>query len=200
MIVAGIDYSLNSPAIAVYDTDTDFVFANIKLYNLNAKKKYDGRHGDNIDIKLIPLYTSPEQRFKNNADWALDILIKNKVEMVVLEGYAYGSSAGLVFQIAENCGILKQWMHLANIPFHTPSPPDVKKAFSGSGRAKKEDMVGTFESRFEVDVAAIIGQGNKYTSPCNDLVDAVAMLNWGIVNKVFVENKENSHNDGRTTV
>lgn len=178
MIVAGIDYSMNSPAIAVYNTVKEFKFENILLYNINTIKKYSGVY-NNIRIDLQKPFSSPEERFLNNASWAIDILLTNKVESVILEGYSMGSNSGLIIQIAENGSVLKQGMHLAKIAFQTPSPKTVKKCFSGSGNAKKEDMILEFENKFNIDIGKIIGQNNKNTSPCNDLVDAVAMLHWG---------------------
>lgn len=186
MIVAGIDYSLNSPAIAVYDTNKEFIFSNILLFNICKIKKYSGIFG-NMNIVMPNIYTCDEERYLNNAKWSLDILTKYKVEKVVVEGYSMGSNSGLIIQIAENGSVLKQGLYLADIKYDNPSPKSVKKSFSGSGNAKKDEMVNQFVSRFGINISDIINQSNPYASPTNDLVDAIAMLDWGIKNNIFGE-------------
>ena len=54
-------------------------------------------------------YKTPIERFTNISTWALDIIHKHKTDTakVFIEGYSFGSKGQAVFQIAENCGILK---------------------------------------------------------------------------------------------
>lgn len=174
MIIAGIDYSMTSPAIAVYDTAKPLVFQNIQLFNLNKTKKYQGVHG-NILIEGFFEHDSPEDRYRQIAHWAISILQKNQVKSAVLEGYSMGSSSGLVFNIAENTSVLKQLMSLAGIVFTTPAPTAVKKEFCGKGNAQKDVMCDEFAQRFGVSINHILGCV-PYKSPENDLVDAVANL------------------------
>jgi len=178
-ILCGLDYSINSPGLCIFDTQKELTFDNLKLYNINDKKKYTGVFG-NITLDTIAPYNSQEERFRNTAQWAYDIISKNKVQFVTIEGYSMGSSAGLVFNIAENCSVIKQMLDLAKIPFDIPAPTAVKKFFTGKGNAKKELMVDTFEQKFGVDIAKNINQENKYSSPTNDLVDSVAMMMYNL--------------------
>ncbi|BAU40022.1 hypothetical protein [Ralstonia phage RSP15] len=173
-IVAGIDYSMTSPAIAIYDTEKELSFDNLLMFNLSEKKKYQGVWG-NIRIDPTPVWDCPEERFLKIAEWAIDILTENKVEEVVLEGYAMGSTKGLVFQIAEHASVLKQKLYAKGIPFTCPAPTSVKKAFAGSGNAKKPDMVEAFEKRFGVSITDILGCPRAKGSD-NDIVDSVANL------------------------
>ena len=178
-ILCGLDYSINSPGLCIYDTEKDLTFENLLLYNKNDKKKYSGIF-KNIEIVTQAPYSCNEERYKNTASWAFEIIKKNKVDFVCMEGYAMGSSAGQVFNIAENTSVIKQLMFDNNIPFIVPSPKTVKKHFTGSGNANKNLMVDTFEKRFCVSIAEIISQTNKYTSPTNDMVDSVAMMLYGL--------------------
>lgn len=176
MIIAGIDYSMNSPAICVYDTTKEFKFENLKLYNTGTLKTCTGTF-DNVEITLIPPYLSQEERFRVSAEWASNILKINEVESATIEGYSMGASAGLVFQIAENTSLIKQAMNLMGIDFETPSPTSVKKNFCGKGNMKKDGMVDFFYEKFAgVELHNIIKRPTKMSKPCDDLVDAVAVL------------------------
>lgn len=177
MIIAGIDYSMNSPAICVYDTEDEFKFENLKIYNIGQLKSIVGTFG-NVDIQFHKEYESQEERFRNTAEWGTKILLDNKVTSAVMEGYSMGSSSGLVFQIAENTSLLKQAMQLNGIEFETPSPTSVKKNFCGKGNAKKDAMVDYF---FDVkfpssNLDTLLDRPKRLSKPIDDVVDCVAVL------------------------
>ena len=67
------------------------------------------------------------QRFKQISDFALDIIKDTYKPKVYIEGYSYGSKGQGLFQIAENCGILKYRLQEENIPYETIVPSVVKK-------------------------------------------------------------------------
>lgn len=177
MIIAGIDYSMNSPAICVYDTEKDFKFENLKFYNTGTLKTCTGTFG-NIEIALIKPYSSQEERFRESAAWAMNVLLSNKVESATIEGYSMGASSGLVFQIAENTSLVKQGMNLHGIDFETPSPTSVKKNFCGKGNMKKDGMVDHFYDQMFPGIVLhdIIKRPTRMSKPCDDLVDGLAVL------------------------
>lgn len=175
MIIAGIDYSYTSPAICIYDTFEEFKFENLKFYNINGTKSRAGTYG-NIIISAFQEYETQEERFRNICDWASDILVKHDVEEVCIEGYALGSSSGLVFQIAENASLLKQFMDLNGIKFTTPPPSQVKKNHTGKGNAKKDAMVETFHAKNPGIVMHDILNIKAMAKPIDDLVDSYAVL------------------------
>jgi Holliday junction resolvasome RuvABC endonuclease subunit len=175
-VIAGIDYSFCSPAISIWDTNTEFTFQNVNLFNCNSiNKKLAGKYGNNIVIDRFIDYSSEEERYRNVCKWASNILITYKVEEVALEGYSFGASAGLVFNIAENGSLIKQFMNLNNIPFTVPSPSQVKKSFTGKGSAKKPDMIDEFDRLMGVRIHEIIGV-KEYSKPLCDLSDALAIM------------------------
>ncbi len=174
MIIAGIDYSMTSPAICIYDTSKPLTFDNFQIYSLNDKKKYQGVYG-NIRIDPHKGWDVPERRYSQIAQWAMVHLQVNRVEEVVLEGYSMGSSAGLVFNIAENTSVLKQLMFQAGLKVYTPAPTSVKKTFHGKGNAKKPEMCDKFYERFGVKPYEIFGS-KPADSPENDIVDSVANM------------------------
>jgi len=178
MILAGIDYSYTSPAICVYDTDTELKFDNLKFYNMNDKKKMQGVYGDvhNIAITNFPAYLTQEERFRNICYWASNILKYGQVDEVCIEGYSFGASSGLVFNIAENASLIKQYMDLAGIPFTTPTPSQVKKNLSGKGNSKKDAMVAAFHQEFPNHKLHEILGVKEMTKPIDDIVDSYAVL------------------------
>ena len=175
MIVAGIDYSMTSPAVCVKNTET----GELRFYSLSsASKKFNGffKHGlHSILIEEMPPHTSPMQRYDAISQWAMSKLISNSVETVSMEGYSMGSSSGMVFNIAENGGILKYKMFRAKIPFNMPSPTQVKKRFAGKGNAKKDDMCNMFYETLGFKPHELYG-GKPAGSPENDLVDSYANM------------------------
>lgn len=174
MVIAGIDYSYTSPAICVFDTKKELKFDNLHFYNINGTKSRAGIYG-NIDIKLFRDYETQEERFRNICNWASGILIHHGVESACIEGYALGASSGLVFQIAENASLLKQYMDLNDITFATPAPSQVKKNFTGKGNAKKDVMVETFQKQLSVKMHEILGV-KEMAKPIDDLCDSFAVL------------------------
>lgn len=175
MIVAGIDYSMSCPAICIYDTALPLTYDNLLLYALSSGPKKHLGNRRNIQIDAPQEHDCPEIRYRNIAKWAINILTFHGVQKAFLEGYSMGASAGLVFNIAENTSVLKQMLYDAGIPFETPAPTQVKKAFTGKGNAKKEAMCEEFYRRFGFKPHEVIGCGSA-KSPENDLVDATANM------------------------
>lgn len=177
MIIAGIDYSYTSPAICVYDTSRPLEFHNLSFYNINALKKTAGLYGigANIRIDTFPDYRSQEERFRNICNWASSVLIAHGVDEACIEGYSFGASAGLVFNIAENASLIKQFMDMRGIPFTTPTPSQVKKNHTGKGNSKKDVMVEKFHEIFPVKMHELLNI-KEMAKPIDDLVDSYAVL------------------------
>lgn len=179
MILAGIDYSMTSPAICIYDSSKPLTFENLFFYNRNDIKKVQGVKG-NVHIEPHEVWDKiPELRYRQIAAWAVDKLVKHKVDLVSLEGYSMGSSSGLVFNIAENTSVLKQMMFDKGLKFVSNSPSSVKKNFQGKGNAKKDQMCEEFYKRLGVKPFEIFG-GKQYDAPENDLVDSFANMLMGM--------------------
>jgi Holliday junction resolvasome RuvABC endonuclease subunit len=175
MILSGIDYSYTSPAICIYDTSKELKFENLLFYNINDKKKLAGNY-DNIHISTFPEYSSPEERYRNICSWASNILLANNVKEACIEGYSFGASSGLVFNIAENASLIKQFMSIKQIPFDTPTPSQVKKNFTGKGNSKKDVMVNKFHETFpQIKIHEILNI-KEMAKPIDDIVDSFAVM------------------------
>lgn len=166
MIVAGVDYSYTCPALCIVDTNAintsgDLgVFSNFKFFaayedtRKNRNPQVVFGKDQNVIVEYLPSdYATPEERFRNIKDWAARILVQHKVEEVVFEGFAMGSRVGMIFQIAENASVLKQWLSSNGIPFTIPSPAHVKKTFTGKGNAKKPQMIAVFNKLFAMNIS-----------------------------------------------
>ena len=112
-----------------------------------------------MNIKSID---TPIERFSNISTWALDIIHKYKSDTakIYIEGYSFGSKGQAVFQIAENCGILKFRLQMSpTVLYDTVVPSVVKKYASGKGNADKQLMYDSFTKHTKVDLMKIFDMG-----------------------------------------
>ena len=180
--IVGIDYSLNSPAICI--AGDDFDFNKCSFHFLTSKKKHIGKFGKNIFGYEIKDYKTPIERFTNISTWALDIIHKHKTDTakVFIEGYSFGSKGQAVFQIAENCGILKYRLQLSpSILYDTVVPSVVKKFASGKGNADKQLMYDSFIKHTKQDLLKMFDMG-KLNNPVTDIVDSYYIAKVGYEN------------------
>ena len=180
--IVGIDYSLNSPAICI--ADDNFDFDKCSFHFLTSKKKHIGKFGKNIFGYEIKDYNTPIERFSNISNWALDIIHKHKsnTAKVFIEGYSFGSKGQAVFQIAENCGILKYKLHMSpSILYDTIVPSVVKKYASGKGNADKQLMYDSFKEHTKQDLLKLFDMG-KLNNPVTDIIDSYYIAKVGYEN------------------
>jgi len=180
--VAGIDYSMTSPAICCYDGST------WRFFFLTSKKKLEGTFhtedntmsftGTNIDH----LSTNDLDRFDMISDWAIDVLKQNDVTTVMLEDYSFGST-GRTFQIGENTGLLKYKIKSSKITYETVPPTVLKKFATGKGNAKKELLNETFKQTVGIDVKVLLEQSDKSWNPSSDIIDAYYLTMYAIKEK-----------------
>ena len=181
-MIVGIDYSLNSPAICI--AGEDFDFNNCSFHFLTSKKKHIGKFGKNIFGYEIKDYNTPIERFSNISTWALDIIHKHKshTAKVFIEGYSFGSKGQAVFQIAENCGILKYRLQMSpSMLYDTIVPSVVKKYASGKGNADKQLMYDSFIKHTGVDLMKMFDM-EKLNNPVTDIVDSYYIAKVGYEN------------------
>jgi len=170
MLIAGIDYSLNGPAICVFEGKDHFVFEKCKFYYLTDTKKNIGLFSNNIFGEKFDDYDDECERYDTISDWVMKTI--NGCEQIALEGYAYGAQ-GRVFHIAENTGILKYKLYQASIPLEVVQPSHVKKIATGKGNADKSKMYEAFLKETKVPLKDIISPNKKEIgNPVSDLVDA----------------------------
>ena len=178
--IIGIDYSLTSPAVCI---TTDFIFKNSKFFYLTNKKKYIGAMAKNIIGFEHKEYDTPIRRFSQISDWVYE-LIEDTIhteQLVYIEGYSFGSKGQGVFQIAENCGILKYRLQQMMINYDTVVPSVVKKGATGKGNADKDLMYESFSKETNTDLKKIFDV-EKIGNPISDIVDSFYIAKVGYEN------------------
>jgi len=178
--IIGIDYSLTSPAICV---TKDFIFENSQFYYLTNKKKYIGPMSKNIFGFEHKEYKTPIHRFSQISDWAFDTIKEtfHSPQQVFIEGYSFGSKGQAVFQIAENCGILKYRLQEFGVDYETVVPSVVKKGATGKGNADKDLMYESFSKETNTDLKKIFDV-EKIGNPVSDIVDSFYIAKVGYEN------------------
>ena len=154
--IIGIDYSLTSPAVCIND-------GNLMFYYLTNKKKWIGKQSENIIGYEHDEWIDPIERFKNISNFVFNVIGKHlsptigyrSIEKIFIEGYSYGSKGQGLFQIAENCGILKYRLQEQNLPYETVVPSVVKKGATGKGNADKDMMYEAFVKETKLDLKQI---------------------------------------------
>ena len=131
-------------------------------------------------------YTDNIQRFKNISNFVFKVLGRHisptigfrSINKIFIEGYSFGSKGQGLFQIAENCGILKYRLQEENIPYETVVPSVVKKHATGKGNADKDKMYEAFVNETKIDLKKIFDT-EKVGNPVSDIVDSYYIMKVG---------------------
>jgi len=179
--IVGIDYSLTSPAVCI-NNEGEYMF-----YYLTSKKKYIGQMSKNIIGFEHQEYDTPIKRFSQISDWAINTFNRLTYDLknlkVFIEGYSFGSKGQAIFQIAENCGILKYRLQQLNLSYDTVVPSVVKKGATGKGNADKDMMYEAFLKETKIDLKKIFDT-DKVSNPVSDIVDSYYVAKVGYENSI----------------
>jgi len=171
MRLAGVDYSMTSPAICVHIGD-HWDITNCKFFYLTRTKMLMKKWlGGMICGKELPTeFDCEESRYNHIAEWAIRPLFK--LDHVAVEGYAYGAS-GRVFHIAENTGLLKHKLWVSDTPYDVYTPTTIKKFACGHAHSTKMDMYNAWMKETDLDIHNLMTPKRKEVSnPITDIVDA----------------------------
>lgn len=181
MKIAGIDYSLRCPAICTFDGDKRFCVSKCQFYFMSPVKKYEDMggtlHRHNIHWTLLPEFKHECERYSSLSEWALGVV--SDCEHVCIEDYAF-SAKGKVFHIGENTGIMKHKLWSRGIQYTTVPPTKIKKASTGRGNAKKEEVYACFVQETKLDLQSLFGsKSTQIKSPFSDIADAYYICKYG---------------------
>ena len=172
--IIGIDYSLTSPAVCINNGALMFFY-------LTNKKKWIGQQSEDIIGYEHKEWTDPIQRFKNISDFVIDIIFQTYNPQIFIEGYSFGSKGQGLFQIAENCGILKYRLLQKGYSYTTVVPSVVKKGATGKGNADKDMMYEAFVKETKIDLKKLFDT-EKVGNPISDIVDSYFIQKVGYEN------------------
>jgi Holliday junction resolvasome RuvABC endonuclease subunit len=102
----------------------------------------------------------------------------NGKTVVHIEGYSYGSKGQAIFQIAENCGILKYSLQEKKIGYDIIVPSIIKKFATDKGNANKELMYEQFCKDTKTDLMKTFDM-QTLSNPITDIVDAYYIARCG---------------------
>ena len=120
----------------MYCRDDNFDFNKCSFHFLTSKKKHIGKFGNNIFGYEIKEYNTPIERFTNISTWDSWIQFINinldTDPKFILKVLVWNSKGQTVFQIVENCGILKYRLQMSpSMLYDTIVPSVVKKHVIG---------------------------------------------------------------------
>lgn len=173
MAIAGIDYSLRGPCICIFNGHAldNWSINRCSFYFLTTIKKHACVYNQNIFGEMFDDWDHDCERYESIADWAVDKVIG--CEQIALEGYAYSATGQAIFQIAENCGLLKYKLYQTGKPLEIITPSMVKKYATGKGNCNKDAMVKQFKLETGVDLQRLITPDRKeLSSPVTDIADS----------------------------
>jgi len=175
--IVGIDYSLTSPAVCI-NNEGEYMF-----YYLTNKKKYIGQMTKNIMGFEHSEYKTPIERFTQISTWAINQFNRLEYNLknikIFIEGYSFGSKGQGIFQIAENCGILKYRLEQLKLPYEVLPPSVIKKGATGKGNADKDMMYEAFERETKINLKKIFDT-EKVGNPISDIVDSYYIMKIGL--------------------
>lgn len=174
-VVVGIDPSLTGMGLALFRNGLL-----IDHLGVTTIKKLQ-RSNENLVWYKTKFNTEIEKQVRTNklAAWVVDkILVDGALFLpcntyVAIEGYAFSRHSRGLSDIHELCGVIKYLLCRAGIEFRIYDPLSVKLAWTGSGKAEKEDMILAAETMFGLDL-------RPYGTAAENIADAAligALLN-----------------------
>lgn len=178
MTYFGIDYSMTSPAVCIFDDAAgEFNFNNCYVHYLTQTKKYE-KNFENVQGHYFE-YQNDMHRYEIISSFFLDrILEKEPGVIVYIEDYSMGSK-GRVFNIAENTGVLKYRFYQFQVSYETVPPTVIKKFATGKGNADKARMQEVFESENCIRLKEELNQTEKQWNPSSDIIDSYYICKYG---------------------
>lgn len=157
MTVIGVDFSLNSTGITIHKDNT-YIFYNIfnqTVKDFNKSEKYRNHRMISNYVNLIPInrnidkttYQTQEYDKLVDADKLTNTIIEIVSQWeassttIIIEGFSFGSKSNSYIDLVEYQSILRFKLQSLKYNLVILSPSEIKKAVTGKGNAKKEDVI-----------------------------------------------------------
>lgn len=191
----GIDMSISSPAISVYDVENKKII--IYTYSNKAKKSFTGEFNnitviiepqpkkDKNDFEHFKRYLGISENIFNTLQSICDVHYDN---LIYFEDYSFASK-GKVFNIAETTGMVKYLILKNGWEFDAIPPAEWKKNIVGKGNAKKEDVYKFLkeDDYFKGLIEFLEKEGFPYKKDglIEDICDSLCILLWIIKKNIY---------------
>jgi Holliday junction resolvasome RuvABC endonuclease subunit len=188
-LIVGLDMSLRSTGIAVYNTTTKNIFTYFypgrikdELMDIKVKCKWKETEFNVCALPVCDNQQTMMHRYNRITGDIIEIIKKHGGNSdntaVYMEGYSYDSVSSRLSNIHELGGIMKYRLYVEGIHVHEVPPSRIKKKFADTGRAKKTDMFNSFISKGFPDLLGIFAMQNRHgiPNPVQDIVDACALV------------------------
>ena len=146
MKIIGIDYSLTSPAITLYNGNDKWNYNSGSCTHFclasNERQRSKWAEIRSIRTDIYPAWETDLQRYHGLANWVINCCItaiSPERPKAYIEDYAYAAT-GRVFNIAENMAILKDTLTKWGIKYEMIAPTVIKKYATTKGNANKEKI------------------------------------------------------------
>lgn len=174
MILGGIDFSLNSSGICLYDTVKQ-TYTYLNLYRNYSKKTITTLTSLNVKMILNTSVFDTKTEMNKIQDGLVTIeqifqLIKH-CDYIGIEGLSFGSKGHRLAEISGYQYLLRAKIFQNNIPFEVYPPKTIKK-FAGNGNFKKEDLFNVFLNTNNSLAQNIKDNKINLIKPLDDLIDA----------------------------
>lgn len=195
MIICGVDFSLNSPAVCIND-DNKFSYYSLYRPGKLTKKEVIGidvlKEFKNLNLNINkPIVESKNYQVRENnnlieAEFLTDSIIeyiqskiKDSEVKIGLEGFSYGSTGNRLAELAGYNYLLRHKLIKNNYNFSIYSPKTIK-SIAGNGNYNKDQIAESYLNIIDDDELRIFLNDNKDTlfinrhwiKPIDDLIDA----------------------------
>lgn len=173
MKIVGLDMSVTHTGCVMMTLDDRLNIVDTDWLTFTTTKKYASERSIWYDKDC---FTDKYDKYEFMQERILDFA--KEVDMVAAEDYAYGKTGavGLVFDLAEFEGWIRQSLWRMGKPLYLYSPMTIKKIFTGHGDSDKLSMWNTYKSltlkKPDLSIFPPVTNGKKGTPGLSDVVDA----------------------------
>ena len=175
MKIAGLDLSITHTGAVIVTLDETLTVKEVTWLTFTTTKKYSS---DNCLWYAEEQFADKYDKYKFMQDRILDFV--KDADMVAVEDYAFGATGqiGLVFDLAEFEGWIRQSIWRTGKPLYLYSPMTIKKVFTGHGDSDKKSMWNRYvkisEPKPDLSAMPLVTNGKKGAKGTSDVVDAYA--------------------------
>ena len=198
-MIVGIDFSINSTAVAIRANTKILLFSFVPNYNSELKAfKY---HKELSEAKTINIFSYNKDKPSKNSVEDQAIKLKNADDLsdsimdifeftgitpseIRIEGFSYGSKGNsfidlITFNTFLKVKLIQKFGHIIKVV----PPKTLKKVYTGNGNATKCDMMRFFVENSDSPLKRkivemdIIREGEfNIPKPFDDLIDSIALV------------------------